>query len=197
MEIREMQLRHFREKPEVFLDAAKRITEAQCMMVEETLKAGADGIYYAALGGERSLYTDEEFAQAIAPFDKEIMDVCRKQGKTVLLHMCKTDLDLHRFSSYAPYVDIVNWGVWCNGISLQEGREVFPGKVIMGGLENRSGVIASGSETDLTAEVRSICSSMVGTPFILGADCTLATDVSYERVRTAVEAARNFKGERA
>ena len=36
-----------------------------------------DGVYYAALGSERDLLTDEEFEKWFMPYDLEIMDAIR------------------------------------------------------------------------------------------------------------------------
>ncbi len=192
-DIRAMQLQHFREDPRTFLDAAQRIADAQCLMVEETLATGADGIYYASLGGERDIYTDEEFEQAIKPFDLQIMKACKDMGRYVVLHMCKSNLAMERFRSYAPYCDVVNWGIYCNNFSLEQGAALFPGKTLMGGLENRSGVIVDGTPEELEAEVHRVIASMKNEKFILGADCTLGTTISHERVHTAVMAARSAR----
>ena len=62
---RERMCAHLRENKVPVLDAFKRITEGMCQLAESYKKLGLDGIYYAALGGERRYYTDEEFAEAI------------------------------------------------------------------------------------------------------------------------------------
>lgn len=191
-DIRAIQLAHYRANPRVYLDATKRIAESQCYMVEEVLKAGADGIYYAALGGEKNIYTDEEFATALKPYDLQIMNVCKEMGKPVVLHMCKKDLAIERFKDYAGSCDIVNWGIYENGISMEEGMKMFPGKTIMGGLANRSGVLVDGTGQELIDAVHHIVKEMEGKKFILGADCTLPTAIPYSRIKTAVMAARDI-----
>ena len=112
-------------------------------------------------------------------------------GKTVILHMCKKKLEMERYASYAPYVDVVNWGIYENNISIEEGEKIFPGKTILGGLENRSGIIVDGSLEDIREEVHRLRREMKGKKFILGADCTLGSDLPVERIRTATEAARD------
>ncbi len=191
-DIRAIQLEHYRANPQVYLDATKRIAEAQCYMVEEVIKAGADGIYYAALGGEKNIYTDEEFATVLKPYDLQIMDVSKKMGKPVVLHMCKKNLDMNRFKDYADFCDIVNWGIYENDISMAEGMKMFPGKTIMGGLANRSGVLVDGTDQELIDEVHRIVKEMEGEKFIFGADCTLPTDIPHSRIKTAVMAARDI-----
>lgn len=129
-DIRAIQLEHFRSHPTVYLDASKRIAEAQVYMVEEVIKAGADGIYFAALGGEGHLYTEEEFNTAIKPFDLQIMQAVRDLNKHVILHLCKKGLNLNYFKEYGPLCDIINWGIYENGIPYEEGMAFFPWKDI-------------------------------------------------------------------
>ena len=53
------------------------------------------------LAGERFLFTDEEeFAEYIMPFDKQIMTACLEAGGYNILHMCKTDVNFDRYKSY-------------------------------------------------------------------------------------------------
>ena len=190
-DIRAIQLEHYRNNPQIYLDATKRIAEAQCYMVEEVIKAGADGIYYAALGGEQNIYTDEEFATVLKPYDLQIMNVCKEMGKLVVLHMCKANLDINRFKDYGNSCDIVNWGIYENDISMEEGMKVFPDQTIMGGLANRSGVLVDGTDQELAHEVHRIIKEMEGKKFILGADCTLPSNLPYSRIKNAVLAARD------
>ena len=58
----------------------------------------------------------------------------------------------------------------------------------MGGLANRSGVLVEGSLEEIGGAVRRIIREFGPTGFILGADCTLPTEIPYERIRAAVQA---------
>ena len=190
-EIRRVQVGLYRGNPQPYLDAKKRIAEGLSLLVQSVLEAGCDGIYYAALGAEKDMFTAEEFEVEEAPFDKLVMQTAKEMGKTVILHMCKKKLEMERYASYAPYVDVVNWGIYENNISIEEGERIFPGKTILGGLENRSGIIVDGSLEDIREEVHRLRREMKGKKFILGADCTLGSDLPVERIRTATEAARD------
>lgn len=191
-EIRRVQVKLFREKPQPFLDAEKRIAEGLCYLVESVIEAGCDGIYFASLGGARDAYTQEEFELAEAQFDKQIMKRAKDMGASVTLHMCKKNLDIKRYASYAPFTDAVNWGIYENNIPIEEAEKLFPGKTILGGLENRSGIIVDGSLEDIKSEVHRLKGEMRGKKFILGADCTLASDLPIERIRAAVDAAHDI-----
>lgn len=181
---------HLREREGPVLDAMKRIAEGMCQLAWGYQEAGVDGVYYAALGGEARLMTDEEFSRWIEPFDKLILSEIRKTGLGVFLHICKDQLRMARYQSYGAFCDVVNWGVYEAPLSMEEGQGLFPGKVLMGGLPNRGGVMTEGSREQLTQEVRRLVRQYGPTHYILGADCTLPTELPYERVRWLAEAVR-------
>ena len=191
-EIRALQCQCYRENPQILKDAVSRVTESLCYLVRAVIEAGCESIFYAVLGGEKDCFTREEAEDIQAPFDKAVMEAAKVAGGKVILHLCKTNLDFERFTSYAPYIDGINWGVYENSIPLEEGIKLFPGKTILGGLEHRSGVIKDGSIEEIKAEVHSLRQKMKGYPFILGADCTLATDQDRNKIKAAVEAARDI-----
>lgn len=190
--VRELFVNHLRENRQPVIDAFKRITEGMCRLAEEYMKMGLDGIYYAALGGEMHYFTDEEFETYIAPLDKMILETVKKMNGTTILHMCKDHLNLSRYQSYHDVTDVFNWGVYEDNISLDDGRALFKGKTIMGGLQNRSGVIVDGNDKELSEEVKKIILEQGKEKFILGADCTLATETPYERIKLIVDVARSM-----
>ena len=190
--VRELLCAHLREKPQPVLDAMKRIAEAMCLLSQKYIELGVDGVYYASLGGEKRYFTDEEFENWIAPFDKQILSAVRDAGGHTFLHICKDGLNMQRYASYAPLADVVNWGVYETGFSLEEGYALFPRSAVMGGLANRSGVVAQGSDRELARAVTELIASQHGRPFLLGADCTLATETPYGRIRLMARAARGL-----
>ena len=186
------QLYHLRTNPGAVTDAYRRIAETLCEMVRETLAAGADGIYYAALGGERDGFTDEEHAKYIAPMDRLVIEEAYRAGaKFVILHMCKPKVNLKRFVGYP--CDVINWGVEESGTTLQEGRALFPGKVVLGGLNNHHGPLVSGPLSQLEAEVHRIIRENGSRGLILGSDCTLPGDLPYERIAAVADACQSYE----
>ncbi len=186
-------MEHLREDSGPVLDAMKRIAESMCELARGYGAAGVDGIYYAALGGERRWFTDEEFARWIKPFDQLILSEIRKTGCKVFLHICKDGLEMNRYKGYDQWCDVVNWGVYEAPCTLEEGKALFPGKTVMGGLRNRGGVIAQGTEQQLAQAARELADRYGKSGFILGADCTLPTETPYKRIRVLVDALREGK----
>ena len=186
---REILLETLRSRPDIMLDVHKRVTDTMCELAQACIRAGADGIYYAALGGERHYYTDEEHDRFLKPFDLQIMRAAHEAGGHVFLHICKENLNMMRYREYAPYADVVNWGVYEADFSLSQGRALFPGCAILGGLKNRGGVLARGDADAIAREVRAVLEEAGTTRFLLGADCTLPTDTPYASIAAAARAA--------
>lgn len=185
-----LQVRHMRQNPQGMRAAYEAVTEILQYLAEETLRAGADGIYYAALGGEKYGHTDEEFETFVRPGDLAVMDAAKGRRCFNVLHICKDNIDLGRYALYPG--EVVNWGVYSDNLSLEEGRKLFPGRVILGGLDDRSGVLVEGTLEQIRAEVKQVIDGFGREGFILGSDCTLPTEIDYERIRCAVEAAAAY-----
>ncbi len=185
---RSLLAQHLREDPKAFSNGLKVVTDALVTLTEKAIESGVDGIYYAALGGEKSLFTDDEFASFIAPCDKMILKAAQGRTGCNILHMCKDNLNLSRYAGYP--CDVVNWGIFEGNPSLQEGKKLFGEKAILGGFDDRSGLLVDGSREEIETYARSLVAQMGHTKFILGADCTLPTEIARERIRWAVGAAR-------
>ena len=189
-EARTMQAALLRENPKKMLSAFQRITDGMCELARGYIEAGLDAVYYAALGGERCYFTDEEFAEWIEPFDKQIMAAVREAGGYCFLHICKSGLNMERYRNYSSACDVVNWGVHEAPMPLEDGRRMFPGKTVMGGLPNRHGVLVDGDANAVREAVENVIAAWGRRGLIIGADCTLATEQDLALVRAAVEAAR-------
>ena len=177
---------HFREAPKAVQAGFRAIAEGLAALTQASLQAGAHGIYYAALGGEQALFTADEFAELIEPLDRAVLDAAREASAFNILHICKDHVDLRRYANYQPQV--VNWAVHEGNPPLIEGRELFPASTLLGGLDDRAGVLVSGTGPELETAVAAAIEEMGIERFILGADCTLPTEISYQRIRQAVRA---------
>ena len=188
---REMLCSFLREDREKTFGQLERTCDMMCALarayIEET---GVDSVYYASLGGEPGYFTDEEFDTVIKPLDMRVMQTIKEAGGYCILHICKGPLNMKRYEGMDKYADVVNWGVYETGMSLDEGRKLFPGKCILGGLENHNGVLANGTEAEIRAEVENVISSFGRKGFILGADCTIPYAQDRNKLLAAVHAAR-------
>ncbi|OCA88332.1 hypothetical protein A8F94_08275 [Bacillus sp. FJAT-27225] len=182
---------HLREQPEIVSNAFRILSEGMAEFVHACLEAGAQGIYYSALGGERELFTDEEFETHIKDNDLMILNAAKNASAFNVLHICKDNVNFNRYTDYHP--EVVNWAIHENDLSLPEGKQLFPESVILGGLDDRSGVLVNGTQEEIEQAVFKTLDKIGTRRFILGADCTLPTELSYEQIKLAVEATCKYK----
>lgn len=172
------------------LSAYDRVCDVLCDLTWRCVEAGAGGIYYACLGGEKDLFTEEEYHTYVEPYEQRVFSAASCASCFNTLHICKSGLDIARYTALPAQV--VNWAIHENNPTLAEGARIFADKVILGGLDDRAGVLVDGTSEEIEAEVHGILEEMQGRRFILGADCTLPTEISCERIMAAVNACGSY-----
>lgn len=179
-------LYHLRTDPAALRAGMERVAQSLCNMIEAFVEAGAEGIYYAALGGEADVFTAEEHAKYIAPLERMVLERAYRAGaKFVALHVCKPKAELKRFVDYP--CDIVNWGVRESGISLEEGCALFPDKIILGGFDHREGPMIEGDKQAIARQTAQVVAAMPQGRLILGSDCTLPDGLDYANIAAVAD----------
>ena len=159
----------------------KLITEGRC-----------DGIYQSVQGAEKGRMTAEEYARLITPAEMKIILAANEESPYNILHMCSWAGKPNHLSYWKDYPTCVkNWGCGVEGVSMAEGKAFFKGSVLLGGMDNRRDhPLYAGTKEEIQAAVRNVQSEMEGTPFLLGADCTVPPDIDLNRIRWVLEALR-------
>lgn len=185
--------RHLRENPDAFRHGMEIIGEYLDYLCGACLEAGADGLYFASLGGETAMMTDAEFEEFFKPYEVAILKKYDKAAPCFnVLHMCKDHLNLSRYLGYPTRV--INWGVYEGNLSLTQGAALFgPDHILLGGLDDRAGVLVDGTTEEIEEAVHRILDEVGTNNFILGADCTLPTDIAPERIAAAVAATGTYR----
>lgn len=192
----DMVMEHSRTCPEKLAQAVKRVAEAQAEWAQGFIENGADGIFFAGQFSEPERYTDEEFVKLVTEPEMIMLSAAEKAGGKNILHICgEPDYEYHSTPSrYADYPGaIVNWSVKDTGLSLKDGKKLFGGRPILGGMNNR-GNILKGTDEEIKAEVNLMIASAGTTAgYMLGADCTIqGEDIRNEKIRIAVETAHAY-----
>ncbi|PID56724.1 hypothetical protein CSB45_09760 [candidate division KSB3 bacterium] len=181
---------HIMDNPKAVLQGLQTVAESLTAFAEECCRIGIDGIYYAALGGERyRSFAGELFEQVIKPNDLAVLNALKKEKGELFVHICKDHIDFEPYVDYPG--DVFNWAIYDNELSLEQGRTLFR-KAILGGLDDRSGVMVDGTKEEIQETVKNIIHRFGKKGFLLGADCTLPTDIPIEKICAAIEAARSL-----
>ncbi len=175
---------HLQAKPEPVAGALDAIADSLARFAEACIEAGADGIYYAALGGESYCLQEDEFTAYIKPYDQRVLAAVVGKAPFNILHICKDQVRLDLYADYPGQV--VNWGENEQNLRLEEGRSLFQ-RPLLGGMHYR-GPLVSGPDAAIRKEVHEAITRLGPEGLILGADCTLPGDVKVAHIRTAVAA---------
>lgn len=180
--------RHLRNDPEAVSHGLEIISDTLIELCSRLAAIGVDAIYYAALGGESYRFAPALFESYVRPYDEKVINAINDLGMISMLHICKDQVMLPLYAGIKA--DVVNWAIHECEYGLKEGRALFGDATILGGFDDRSGVLVDGSKEAIEREVEAIIATAGKKRFIVGADCTLPNDVELWRVKTAIEHAR-------
>ena len=184
-------MKHCAEDPESVLVGVGKIADALTDWVAGFLAAGASGVYYSGQFSEPKRFDEATWRKLVTPSDLQVLREVKRLGGYNILHICGEAE--HGFESsprrYAEYpCDLVNWDTHRAGLTLEEGRAFF-GKPILGGMDNH-GLLIQGAPQDIAEGAKKITAAMGRRGFMLGADCTVPSDIDLDKLRAAVAAAK-------
>lgn len=186
---------HLRFNEKAIIHAMNVIAEDLAYLAQKVIVEGhCDGIYQSVQGAEIGRMTAEEYARIVAPTEMKVIAAANEVSDYNILHMCSWAGNRNHLSYWKDYpVRVKNWGTGVEGVSLAEGKQLFGGAVLLGGMDNRRDQpLYSGTREEIQAAVRRVIREMDGTPFLLGADCTVPPDTDLNHIRWALEAARTY-----
>jgi len=123
---KELLLEHARQHPDALIAGLRTITTTIDRFLEEAVKAGISGVYYAIQHARASLLTAADYQQFGLPFDRQILDSVRPLWLN-MVHLHGEDVVLEHVKDLPAA--IFNWHDRETGISLAAGQKVLPGAV--------------------------------------------------------------------
>lgn len=183
------------EDPQAVSDAVRTLSEGINELNHLLLtQGGVDGIYLS-VNNQCGFFPDEIYLQYIAPWDKAVLDYANQFSSMNLLHICgysgrANNLKLFTGFEAAAY----NWAVHAEGVSLSEGKRLFDGKPVFGGFE-QAGVIYTGTPQQVEEATFQILRESGQVGVMLGADCTVPTDIDNHQLDWVRQAAVKFAGQ--
>lgn len=175
---------HLRRYPEALHAGLERITQTTIRFLEESLKIGIDGAFFAVQHAQYGLLSPQEFDVFGKAYDLRVMEAARGLWLN-LLHLHGSDIMFNLASQYP--VSVVNWHDRETGPSLAQALAGFDG-VVCGGLRQWDTMVL-GSNDQVGAEATDAIQSTGGKRFILGTGCVLPTTAPYGNVQAARRAA--------
>lgn len=159
-----------RRYPDALQEGLRRVTESTLQFMEEAMKTGIDGIFYAVQHGQYELLSAQEFATFCRPYDLQILQAA--QGLWLnMLHLHGSNVMFDQVSDYPAA--IINWHDRETSPNLAEAQERFQG-VLCGGLKQWDTMVL-GTPEEVRSEALDAIQQTGGKRFILGTGCVLPT----------------------
>lgn len=188
-------LQHLEENPDAVKKGLEILTESQMLFVRACIKEGIDGFYMSTQGSEAKRFSNPAiFTRYVKPYDLVSMKEIQKACAFNILHVCDYVAPYANYDAVYDYPGhVINCNVKLTGqeLAIAEVSKRFK-RPFMGGMD-RHGIIATGSPAQVEAEIERIVAS-APRQFILGADCTVAGDTDWNRLRHAISVAHGRNG---
>ena len=186
----ELLTQHLLEDPSSTAKGLMKIAESVLLFVRECVKRGVDGFYMSTQGGEAGRFRDPStFGRYITPSDRAVMDEIQKTCAFNILHVCDYHAaydDLSPCRAYPGHVVNCGTRLGSGAMTPSEIASLF-GRPFMGGMD-RHGILVTGTKEQIRSEVRAVCAA-APSPFVLGADCTVPSDIPWDNLKVAIDEA--------
>lgn len=163
-------------------------------LLQEVVKPGlADGIYLSVNNPNRKIPA-QIYSAYIAPSEKKILEAANELAQDNILHICGYAGNKNILSVYRDYpVSVVNWAVHAEDLGFKEGKEYFGGKAVIGGFDNvKDGLLYSGTQEEIEKYVEELLQGAGKEGVIIGADCTVPSDIAIERLKWVRDKAAEY-----
>lgn len=189
-----VELKLIRENPEAVKYACSVVAEDQKALVRGIIReSGADGIFYSVQNGEENRFTAEEYRSWVAPSDRAVLDYANSLSDMNAIHFCAWEALPNRLDVWKDYkASVVSWSRYFDIMDIRKAKWRF-GSTVWGGFDNRPGsFLYTATRSEIEQEVASLIAQGGKSGFILGADCSIFSELPEERIRWVVEAARRI-----
>lgn len=179
---------------DALLEVAKDVAALSKAVISQ---GGADGIYLSAQNLQDIKLSKEDYLKYIAPAELAVLNAANEVSDYNILHICGFKGAKNDLSTYVDYpAKIINWAVTVEGVSLEEGKKLFGGRAVIGGFGNtEEDLLYKGSKEAIQAETKALLEKAGTQGVILGADCTVPSDISYDHLEWVREAAKEFSAQ--
>lgn len=182
----ELLMEHMRKNPEAVCHAFEVIAQDIKALINRLItEAGCDGIYYCVQNAEQFRFSAEEYRKWVTPVELDVLKYANTLSENNILHCCGWAGDRNRVEVWQDYpAKAINWAIYVEQMDLKQGKEFFGGKCVLGGFDNREGgVLYSGTKEEIEAQVEKILQGAGESGIVIGADCTLPSDVDTQRMK--------------
>jgi uroporphyrinogen decarboxylase len=190
---REALLKWLKEYP---LESQKLLNEMSrglTVLATEVISQGrADGVYFSVQNPDLNNFSDDDYLKFLFQGEIDLLNEANLSGGQNILHICGYAGVKNNLPFYANYpAQAFSWAVNVENVSLKTGQKLFGGKAVIGGFPNiRGSIIHTGQKEEIEAFTRKILEETGRIGVIIGADCTVPSDIDLEHLNWVREAAK-------
>jgi uroporphyrinogen decarboxylase len=179
-------LEHLRGDPDALQAGLRTITDTTIDFALAALESGAHGLFFATQLATTDVLTVSEYEKFGRKFDLEVFSSIKGKAKLNMLHLHGENVMFDLLAAYP--VEMINWHDRLTAPSLKAALSKFKGAVV-GGVEER-GLLVSGSEQAVRAQVRDAIEQTGGRRLVVGPGCVAAIAAPEQNIRAVIEEAR-------
>ena len=175
----------FRTNPEIVQKIVNIFAQDQAEVARRVItEGGAEGIYLSVQTPEDQIISGEDYTQYIRASEDVVLAAANALSQYSILHICgyrghKNDVKIWQDAEAA----VINWAVTFEPLSLEEGKQIFAGRAVIGGFNNNPGeLLDAGSKEEIEAETERLLNNAGKIGVILGADCTVPSTIDIARL---------------
>jgi uroporphyrinogen decarboxylase len=178
---------HLRCHPEKLKAGLEVITDTIIRFSKASLKAGADGIFFATQSDSYQVLNEEEYREFGEVYDRKFLEALRDEAEFLVLHAHGFDIMFDLVASYP--IDGINWHDRAAGPSLRSASERFQG-LLLGGVDEW-GTLQTGTPDEIKAELDEAVTQVDGRRLVLSPGCVIPITTPPESIQVARDAVRD------
>jgi uroporphyrinogen decarboxylase len=176
-------LAQMRQNPEELHAGLEKISQSIILWIEELVKLGVDGIFYAIQHAQFGLVSQAEFRTFGKAYDIKVL----KAAKSMWLNIGHIHGENIMFNEILDYpFEVLNWHDRHTSPDLAQAQAKFKG-VVCGGLRRHETMVV-GSSADVRKEAEDAIHMTQGKRFILGTGCVLPIITPHGNILAARQA---------
>ncbi len=171
-------------------EGLKVITEVTRNIIEEFVKVGVDGIFYSSQFMNDKLFTPELYRRFGVPYDLEAFEPAVGKTWFNMMHVHGQTNLFMEFAAEYP-LESVNWEDIITNVSLKQGAELLPGKIVVGGVERWQDFRVEDRDQllqNMVERVKAASQAVPANRLIIASGCAQGSDIPEYRFNTLKQA---------
>ena len=172
-----------RRHPDLLKEGLQIIAETTARFAQESLRAGAHGLFFASQCGTYQLLSQAEYQEFGEYYDRLVLEVAQ-EAKFNMLHAHGEDIMFDLMAAYPT--QMMNWHDRLTAPALSEAQTRYEG-LLVGGI-NEWHTLLNGPTEAIQAEVKEAIAQTNGRRLMIGPGCVIPGHTPVTHIQAAIQA---------